>query len=139
VASRRTQPIRLMLPSSGCHRLVPPLGATRDGVTWEVTALPGPLTQLVVVSGQGQAGTAGQPLGAALTVRTADRYGNGIANQSVTWAVASGDGTLGATTTVSNEAGETSTTWTLGSAAGTQTVTATAGAVSVTFTATAAP
>ena len=76
----------------------------------------------------------------ALTVKVTDATGNVVSGQSVTFAVATGGGSLSATTTSADVNGLATTVWTLGSLGGTQTVTATSGTLSgspATFTATA--
>ena len=85
-------------------------------------------------------GSVGTPVNAPLTVTVKNKAGNPIDSVVVTFAVASGGGSIGATSVRTNAAGEASTTWTLGSNAGVQTVTATAGGLApVTFAAVASP
>jgi len=121
-------------------------GSLSAQVTVNVTQV---TSQIAKISGDTQAGTVGAALAQPLVVEQRDSRGNPVpggtgdllANSVVTFAVASGGGTLGGTVVNVGPDGRASTTWTLGSASGAQTVTATAGVVSagtVTFSATAA-
>jgi len=96
-------------------------------------------TALVLVSGNGQSGTVGQPLAAPFVVRVQDASGNPVAGVGVTFTVTAGGGTLSATQVSTNSSGQASSTLTLGPNPGTNTVTASSGSLSgspVTFTAT---
>lgn len=122
-------------------------GSLSAQVTVNVTQV---TSQIVKISGDGQAGTVGAALGQPLLVEQRDSQGNPVpggtgglaANTTVTFAVATGGGTLSATAVTVGGDGRASTSWTLGIVAGDQqTVTATAGtggAGSATFSATAA-
>ena len=82
--------------------------------------------------------TVGAVVSTPLTVTIKNAAGEPIDTATVTFAVATGAGTLSATTVKTNASGQASTTWTLGKAPGIQTVTATAGALpAVTFPAVA--
>jgi hypothetical protein len=101
----------------------------------------GPAVNLVLVSGNGQTGTAGQPLASPFTVQVTDAGGNPVSGVTVTFVVTAGGGTLSAGQVVTNAAGMASSTLTLGAAAGLNTVTAASGTLTgspVTFTATTA-
>lgn len=81
-------------------------------------------------------GVAGGAAGGSLTVTVKNKAGDPIDSALVTFAVASGGGTLSGTNIRTNSAGQATTTWTLGSSATVQTVTATVGALpAVTFVA----
>ena len=96
--------------------------------------------ELVKVSGDGQGTLAGQALAQALVVQVNAVGGGTMSGDSVTFAVASGGGSLGTPSVVTNGGGQAQTTWTLGGTVGSQTVTATVrGAIPATFTATAQP
>jgi hypothetical protein len=69
-------------------------------------------------AGAGQTGTVGERLGDSLVVRVTDRFGNPVAGVPVSWAVASGGGTVSPTATVTDDRGEARTAWTLGTVAG---------------------
>jgi hypothetical protein len=95
---------------------------------------------IAVMSGNHQRGSVGRKLPSSLSIRITDDTGAGVRHQDVKWAVASGDATLGSTSTRTNPTGRTSTSLTLGSKAGTVVVTATAGKLgSVSFEASAVP
>jgi hypothetical protein len=83
--------------------------------------------------------TVGAVVSAPLTVTIKNAAGEPIDTATVTFAVATGGGTLSATSAKTNASGQASTTWTLGKTPGVQTVTATAGVLpAVTFPAVAA-
>lgn len=86
----------------------------------------------------GQTATVGTAVANPPAVRVTNAAGAAVANVAVTFAVASGGGALGVTTTSTNAQGIASAgSWTLGPAAGTNTVTATVASLTpVTFTAT---
>jgi hypothetical protein len=117
------------------------LTATAEGlkpVTFTATGVAGAAASMRVVSGDAQSGTAGTALAAPFTVRVADQFDNPVSGATVTFAVASGGGTIAPVTATTNAQGLASTTLTLGRTAGPNTVTAsTPGAAAVTFTATA--
>jgi len=111
--------------------------ATVDGRVGEatVTVGVGAAATLTRVTADGPAPTGGQRI---LQARVTDAGGSPVAGQAVAWAVASGGGTLSATSTATDAQGVAQVTWTLGTTAGTQTVTAAAGGLSgspATFTA----
>jgi len=81
---------------------------------------------------------AGTTINTLLTVTVKNAAGQPIENTPVTFAVATGGGTLSGTAVQTDTAGNASTTWTLGRTAGVQTITATSGAApGVTFVAVA--
>lgn len=91
---------------------------------------------LTVDAGNNQVGTAGQALGTALSVIARDASSNPVAGVTVTWAAATGGGSVSPTTSSTNASGIASTTRTLGAAAGTHTTSATVtGVAPVTFSA----
>lgn len=111
---------------------------TRQGQAgWTVAVGVGPTAKATVETGNNQAGSVGATLALPLLVRVTDQYGNFRIGEPVTWAVTSGGGSLGASTTTTDWLGLTSNTWTLGPTVGTQTVTATADTASGTFSAVA--
>ncbi len=96
-------------------------------------------TQILLVSGSNQTGSAGKRLTDPLVVKVADATGAAVAGVTVGFSVTSGGGTVSAATAASAADGSAKTTWTIGSASGPQTVTASAigwSAPSVTFAAT---
>ncbi len=92
---------------------------------------------LAIVSGNNQTGTVGSTLPNGLVVKVTGAGGSPIAGVSVTFAVASGGGTLSATSVATDALGQAATRLTLGAAPAANTVTATVtGLTPVTFTAT---
>ncbi|MBI4543961.1 MAG: Ig-like domain-containing protein, partial [Gemmatimonadetes bacterium] len=95
-------------------------------------------SRLEKASGDSQSATVGTTLGAEPTVRVTDTNGYAVAGVSVSWAVASGGGSVASATSQTDASGLASTGWVLGTAAGAQTLTASVqGVGSVTFSATA--
>lgn len=128
------------------------LGGPRGTQTATVTAGPGiaanfsanavPLVpdHVVILGGNGQPGSVGQPLEAPLTVQVLDANDQPVPDVRVAWSIVSGGGTV--TPEIGNTGldGKSSAAWTLGATVGAQTLTATAGSLAaLTFTATAAP
>jgi adhesin/invasin len=106
-------------------------------LTFTVTSTPDVASQLVIVSGDAQSAVAGSALPAPCVVGVRDQFNNAIADSTVTFAAATGGGSLSATTVTTGVDGNASTVLTLGVVAGTNTVTATvAGVTPVTFTVT---
>ncbi len=73
-------------------------------------------------SGEGQQGPAGVSLTEPFVVEVRDQNGNPLASAQVTFAVASGGGTLSTTTATTDSSGRASSTLTLGRGSGTNTV-----------------
>lgn len=107
--------------------------------SFTATALPGPAAQLAMQAGDGQTAAHDAALAIAPAVRVGDQFGNPAPGATVTFAVATGGGSVTGATATSNAQGiATVGSWTLGSALGQNTLTATVSGVSpVTFTATA--
>ncbi len=128
------------LPVRGTARVIAslPSGTFADTAFFTVALPP---SQLTLVSGGAQTAQISTALGAPVTVRVAASDAVPVAGVTVTFAVASGGGTLGASTAVTDANGLASTTWTLGALVGAQSITATfAGlATPLTVTATASP
>ena len=93
------------------------------------------------VGGDGQSAAVGQALSSPLVVKVVDASGSAVQGVAVTWAVASGGGSLSPSSSTTDAQGLASTTWTLGLIAGSNSATArVAGAAAITpvsFTATA--
>ena len=95
-----------------------------------------PASVLAAFSGGGQSGQTGLALAAPLVVKVTDAFVNVVAGQSVTFAITTGGGLLGTTTTTTDATGQASSVWTLGATIGTQSVTvSSSGLTSVVFTA----
>jgi alpha-tubulin suppressor-like RCC1 family protein len=94
---------------------------------------------LQVVSGNAQAGRAGAVLPSPVVVRVLDTNGRTVQGATVTFApVAVTDGTVSATTVLTDIEGKAQTNWTLGTGTGAKSLRASAGsATPITFTATA--
>jgi len=97
---------------------------------------PGPTpSQITKSAGDPQIGAAGQALSAPLEVTVLDASGAPLANIPVTWAAATGGGSVAPTNAMTGSDGKATATRTLGPSAGTQTTTATVSKLSpVTFT-----
>lgn len=116
--------------------LTPPTAATT------LTVQPRPSALAVLTGSSGQTGTVGAALAQPITAVVTATDGLGVQGVTVSFAVASGGGTLSAASAVTDSAGKASVTWTMGTAAGAASATASATGLtpaSVSFTATAAP
>ena len=114
------------------------VGLTGSPLTFTHTAVPGTAASVVLISGSGQTGPPGQELPEPLVVRVVDQSGNGIPSQPVTWVVATGGGSVDASTTQTDGDGFAQTRWTLGPTAGSNTLNAVVSGVGVVgFSATA--
>jgi hypothetical protein len=82
-------------------------------------------TSVTIVSGNGQSGTVGTELPAALTVRITDSGSRPVGGATVSWAVTAGGGTVTPTVATTDTGGTASTRWTLGATAGANRATAT--------------
>ena len=100
----------------------------------------GPATQMALNAGDGQTASAGTAVPVAPSVRVTDAGDNPVPGVHVTFAVASGGGSVTGAAAVTNAKGIAAVgAWTLGGTAGTNTLTATAAGLAgspVTFTAT---
>ena len=109
--------------------------------TLAVTVVPGPAAHLLRVTAETISGAAGVALANPPAVQVTDAFGNGISGFTVTFAVASGGGTLAGAAATTNATGLASPgAWTLGTAVGTNTLTASANGLPespITFTAVA--
>jgi hypothetical protein len=94
-------------------------------ITFTATAVSAAASNLVMVSGNSQTGTVGQPLGASLVVKVTDAGGNAVSGVNVTFTVTAGGGSLNQGTVATNSQGTASANLTLGPATGANTVTAT--------------
>lgn len=138
---------RLAAPAAGAGTA----GTTRGTARIVAQLLTGPVDTVTVrillraatiatVSGDAQSGIVGTALAQPLVTRVTARDGVGVAGVSVSFAVVTGAGSVGAATVTTDTAGRASTTWTLGAATGAQSVTASATGLAgspLTFAATA--
>jgi len=102
---------------------------------------PGAAATIASNAGDGQSATVGTTVSTAPSVLVTDSAGNAVSGVSVTFAVASGGGSVASSATVTSDSSgvATSPAWTLGTTAGSNTLTATSSGLSgspVTFTAT---
>ncbi len=116
-------------------------GLTGSPVTFSATGTAGPATQIALNAGNNQTAPAGTQVATPPSVLVRDQFNNPVAGVAVTFAPASGSGTVNPTTPVTSDASGVAavSSWTLGTAPGTNTLTATASGLSgspVTFTAT---
>ncbi len=115
------------------------LTASASGLTpatFTATGVAGPAASIAIQSGDG--GTATVASTRTLEARVADANGNPVAGHAVSWAAATGGGSVSAPSSTTDAAGVASVTWTLGTAAGAQTATATSAGLAgspLTFTA----
>jgi len=109
-----------------------------SGVTFTATGETGPAATLAKVAGDNQSATVGTAVATPPKVKVTDAFGNPVGGVSVTFAVASGGGSVtGGSQTTAADGTAAVGGWTLGSAAGTNTLTASSpGLTAVTFTAT---
>jgi hypothetical protein len=116
-------------------------GLTGSPVTFTATGTASTATQIAINAGNNQSATAGAAVAIPPSVIVKDASNNPVAGVSVTFAVASGGGTVVPTTAITTNASGIAqvTSWTLGTTAGTNTLTATSAGLTgspVTFTAT---
>jgi hypothetical protein len=83
-----------------------------------------PAAALVITTGNNQSAAFSHALGTALGVTVSDAFGNPVSGVAVNWAVASGGGTVGSATSLTNTSGVVTSAWTLGPIIGAQSVTA---------------
>lgn len=101
-------------------------------VTMTAIGQAGPAANTTKVSGDAQSDSSGTT-SAPFVVMVTDRYGNAVSGVAVAW-IATGGGTLNASSTTTDATGKTQTTLILGSTPGPYTITATAGLLAaVTF------
>ena len=110
-------------------------------MTFTATGTSGPATTMVINAGNGQTATVGTTVATAPSVKVTDAGGNPVSGVDVTFAVASGGGSVtGALTATTNASGIAEVgSWKLGTTAGANTLTATSAGLSgspLTFTAT---
>lgn len=126
----------------GAQTLVATAGTLSGSpITFSATALAPIPAKIVSVSPDNQSAQIRQPVGVSPAVRVLDAADIPVPGYTVTFALASGGGSVTGGVAVTNESGYASVgSWVLGSTAGTNTLTATAGTLQgspITFTATA--
>src|SRR5688572_22620079 len=141
-----SNPAAVTIDASGLARTHLPgqstIAAASEGKTASatVTVVPGAPTALAIVAGEGQTAVAGSAVATPPAVRVTDAFGNPISGFAITFAVASGGGTITGGAATTNASGiATIGNWTLGTTAGPNTLTASGSGLtpaSVAFTAT---
>ncbi len=115
-------------------------GLSGSPVSFSATGTAGAATTIAINAGNSQSATVHTSVAIAPSVKVTDAGTNAVAGVSVTFAVASGGGSItGASATTNSSGIATLGSWTLGTAAGTNTLTATSGGLTnspLTFTAT---
>ncbi|MDZ4675638.1 MAG: hypothetical protein SGI84_14405 [Gemmatimonadota bacterium] len=120
----------------GTQRVSATVGS-QPPVIFSLTATAAPASQLKVSSGNNQTGTVGAALSSQLVVSVTDAVNNPKSGVPVTFAVASGGGSVAVGSSLTNSLGLASVTWTLGTGSGAQAVVASSqGLPAVTFSAT---
>jgi hypothetical protein len=104
---------------------------TLPAVAFDATGVAGPAASVSIVSGNGQSGSVGTELPAALTVRVTDAGSRPVGGTTVTWAVVAGGGSVTPTSATTDSSGAAITRWTLGTTPGANRVTATVAGISV--------
>ncbi|HET6762544.1 MAG TPA: Ig-like domain-containing protein, partial [Longimicrobiaceae bacterium] len=92
----------------------PATGTAIVFATFTAVATPDVPAALTKVVGDGQSAPVGAPLPDSLAVKLADRYGNAVAGQTVTFAVVSGGGSVSPASRSTDSAGVARAQWTLG-------------------------
>jgi len=134
--------LQINKPASGytMQAAAPSLTATTSA-PFAVAAAPGVAATIAPVVGDGQAATAGHPVGTNPSVKVTDGLGDPVANVSVSFSVVAGGGSASGTDQTTDASGvATVGGWMLGTAAGRNTLQAVStglGGSPVTFTATA--
>ncbi|HVC87411.1 MAG TPA: Ig-like domain-containing protein [Gaiellaceae bacterium] len=127
--------------AAGANTLTATSGSlTGSPITFTATATADTATTLAVSTGDSQSATVGAAVATAPAALVTDQYGNGVAGVAVTFAVATGGGSLTGGSATTNASGiATVGSWTLGTTAGANTLTAASGSLAgspITFTAT---
>lgn len=124
------------------HMTASGAGLINSPATYTATATTGSASQVAVNAGNNQSATVNTTVTTAPSVIVKDLYNNIVSGATVTFAIASGSGTLTSASTTTNASGiATVGSWKMGTAVGTNTVTATVSGSGisgnpVTFTAT---
>jgi hypothetical protein len=110
----------LVLTISGNYTLQATAGQLAGATTLAFTVVAAAADSLYIESGDGQSGSPGTALPAAVVARVVDIHGNGVANMDVTFTADTG--ATGTITTPTGSDGRASVNWTLSDAAGVQTM-----------------
>ncbi len=122
----------------GANKISATIHGTNKSVTFTETGSAGAVAKVVITSGNGQTGKAGQALAKPFMVTATDKYGNAKTGVKITWTAGTSGDSLSAGSSVTNQSGTASSTLTLGSSFGLHQATAKVGGTSIlqTFTAT---
>ena len=101
-------------PVSGTQAVDVTVEGLRGRLEFLALAAPGPPAEVRPYSGNGQAGSAGEPLPLPVKARVGDVHGNPVGGVTVQWAVSAGGGTISASSAVTDSAGVAATGWELG-------------------------
>lgn len=127
----------------GTNTLTATAALSGSPLTFTATGTTGPAAIITANAGNNQAANAGEAVPLAPSVKVTDINGNPVAGVAVTFAVATGGGSITGPSPTTDAQGIAAVgSWTLGSTAGSNTLTATSGTLSgspVTFTATGNP
>jgi len=123
---------------SGNNTLTANTSGVGTTITFTASAQAGAPASLAITAGNGQTATVGSTLPVDASVSVTDQFGNPVGGVTVTFAVATGGGSLTGATPLTNAAGAATVgSWTLGTTAGSNTLTATvSGLPAATFPAT---
>lgn len=120
-----TQTVYTLGPSAGAHGVRARVQGTFLQVDFSAVAEAGAPAALVVQSGSGQQGQAGEPLPEPLVVRVEDAFGNPVQGAAIAWT--SDSGTVDPASAETDQEGLAAAAWTPGGELGTRTATATLG------------
>jgi Tol biopolymer transport system component len=130
-------------PSAGTNTITAAAVGLVGSVTFTATGITGPAALITIDSGNNQSAIAGTAVAIAPSVKVTDVNNNVVSGAAVTFAVASGGGSItGASATSSASGIATVGSWTLGASVGVNTLAASLNGVTgatVTFTATGSP
>jgi hypothetical protein len=130
---------RLGTNATSAQQLSVSVAGVPTTLTVNATATAGAPTTSAIQAGNNQTAAAGSAVAVAPAVRVADQFNNPVAGATVTFAIASGGGSLSGASATTNGSGiATLGAWTLGTAAGPKTLTASLGSLTpIVFNATA--
>ncbi len=109
----------------GVNQATATVAGTSLSFTFTETAVPGPVSALVISSGNDQEGSAAGPLANPLTVEATDSYGNAVTGTKVDWTPNTAGDSFSVASSITNASGLASSALTLGSTFGLHNATAT--------------
>jgi hypothetical protein len=108
-------------PTVGSYQFEAASGTLTVGTATE-TATQAPAASVTVSGGNFQSVTPAAALPQPLAAKVVDRFGSPVSGATVQWSIASGSGTLGATSSTTNAAGVATVTYKVGTTVGVETV-----------------